>query len=217
MAMKLLLTSAGIRNQSIADALIDLAGKPASESKVALVPTAGNVEPGNKDWFIGQFTNLQRFGFAWIDVVDPSASCVDWKNRLAEADIVFVSGGNTFHLLDQVRKTGFGDWLKEAVKAKVYVGVSAGTIITTPSIAVAAIDDGDENQVGLKDLTGLGFVDFEVSPHTPEAVSMTANEDYAKTLDCKLYAIDDETAIKVLDDSVEVVSEGRWKLIEGKE
>ncbi len=211
--MKLLLTSAGIRNQKIAEALINLVGKPVAQIKVAVVPTAENVEPGNKDWFIGQLTNLQRFGFTWIDDVDPSADGIDWKSRLAEVDVVFVSGGNTFHLLNQARKTGFADWLRDSANDKVYVGASAGSILMTPTIAIAAVDDGDENLIGLKDLTGLGFVDFEVSPHTPEWVSYKANEEYAKSIENELYVFDDETAIKVTDDEVEVISAGKWKLI----
>src|SRR6476660_561281 len=114
--MKLLLTSAGIRNLTIADALIELTGKPASETKVTVIPTAANPEPGNKDWFIAQFTNLLRFGFSFIDVVDPSAAGVDWRKSLEPADVLFVSGGNTFHLLHQVRQTGFDGWLKQALK-----------------------------------------------------------------------------------------------------
>ncbi|MFI5240614.1 MAG: Type 1 glutamine amidotransferase-like domain-containing protein [Candidatus Saccharimonadia bacterium] len=209
--MKLLLTSAGITNQSIADSLTMLVGKPPAATKVVVIPTAENVEAGNKDWFIGQFTNLRKFGFTWIDIVDPSADGINWRSRLTEVDVVFVSGGNTFHLLNQVRKTGFGDWLKDAIDFKVYVGASAGSIIMTPSIAIASVDDGDENLIGLKDLTGLRFVDFEVSPHTPEWVSYKANEEYAKSITNKLYAIDDETAIKIVYEAVEVISEGKWR------
>lgn len=210
--MKLLLTSAGIKNQTIADALIELVDKPAPEIKVTVIPTAANPEAGNKDWFIDQFTNLQRFGFSWIDMVDPSADGVDWQKSLEPAEVVFVSGGNTFHLLDQVRKTGFDRWLREALEHKVYVGASAGTILMTPSIGVASVDNGDENIVGLTDLTGLGYVDFEISPHTPEFVSLDANKQYAKTIKNKLYCMDDNMAIKV-DGHVEMVGEGEYEIL----
>jgi len=211
--MKLLLTSAGITNESIATALTGLAGHPAKALKVALIPTAANGEPGNKDWFIAQFTNLQQHGFSWIDIVDISAVGVDWEARLSAVDIIFVSGGNTFHLLHQMRHLGFGRWLIDHFANKVYVGVSAGTIVATARIDVATIPPADQNTTGVTDLTGLGFVDFEVEPHC-EGERFTVIENYAKLGHRKVYAIDDQTAIQVVDGKVQVVSEGKWQLYE---
>ena len=209
--MKLLLTSAGITNESLAASLEELVGKERRETKIGFVPTAGNVEVGNKDWFIGQLTNLHKFGFNWIDVVDISAPGVDWKGRLGEVDVVFVSGGNTFHLLDQVRKAGFGTWLKENLSRLVYVGSSAGSIITTPSIAICNVPPADVNVPGISDFTGMKLVDFEMSPHSPRIVTYEDNEKYASTLSHTLYAIDDQTGIEVIDGKFKVISEGAWK------
>ena len=113
--MKLLLTSAGITTQAIADKLLELVG---SNKKIGFITTAANVEPGNKDWYLNQILNLQKYGFEWIDLIDPSAPGVDWRERLDEVGAVFVSGGNTFHLLDQARKTGFDTWLKDHIEKK---------------------------------------------------------------------------------------------------
>ena len=132
--MKLLLTSAGLTNSSIGNALKELVSKNPSDSLVAYVPTASNAEPGNKDWVIKDFINLYRFGFNNIDIVDPTAAGIDWKKRMEPADIIYLSGGNTFHLLDQFRKTGLDKWLNEKLADKVYVGVSASTIIAGPTI-----------------------------------------------------------------------------------
>ena len=137
--MKLLLTSNGITNSSIASSLDKLLIKPKEEIKIGLIPTAANVEEGNKDWFLEQFTDLHNFGFTNIDIVDISAADVQWKERLEKVDIIYVSGGNTFHLLNQVRRTGFDTWLKENLDNKVYVGTSAGSIIITPTIAIAGV------------------------------------------------------------------------------
>ena len=208
--MKLLLTSAGIRNQSIANELTCLIGKNPNETKIGFIPTAANAEPGNKDWFINQFSNLIKYGFNWIDVIDVSAPGIEWRERLVEVDIVLVSGGNTFHLLDQVRKTGFDQWLRENLVKRVYVGISAGSIIATPSIAVASVDDGDFNVPGIEDLTGLSLVDFEVSPHTPENVSHEGNREYHQSIQNDLYALDDNSAISVNGGIIKVVSEGEW-------
>ena len=207
--MKLLLTSGGVRNRSIAAALVELVGKPAGETKVAYIPTAANVEEGNKDWFISQFLCLWRYGYNWIDVVDPSATNVDWRTRLSDVDVIFVSGGNTFHLLDQYRQTGFGDWLTENLGSKVYVGVSAGTIVATPTIEIAGVEPGDANLPNLADLTSLGWVDFEVEPHCDQARFATI-EAYAESRSNSVYAIDDATAIRVENGSVDVISEGTW-------
>ncbi|MFH1694717.1 MAG: Type 1 glutamine amidotransferase-like domain-containing protein [Patescibacteria group bacterium] len=208
--MKLLLASAGITNQSIADTLVGLVGKSAKESKIGFVSTAVNVQEGNKDWYITQLTNLQKYGFSWIDMIDISVPGVDWKDRLASVDVIVVSGGNTFYLLDQVRKTKFDEWLKGVLNEKVYVGISAGSILMTPTIAVSSVEPGDKNTPELTDVSGLGYVDFEVSPHVPDYISYESVEEYVAKTKKPLYAIDDQTAIKVVDGKIDVVSEGKW-------
>lgn len=206
--MKLLLTSAGITTQAIADTLTRLIGD--GNRKVGFITTAANVEPGNKDWFINQLLNLQKYGFDWIDIIDPSAADVDWRARLSQVGVVFVSGGNTFHLLNQVRITGFDKWLKQHSKDIVYVGVSAGSILATPNIGIASADNGDENTCGIINLAGLGFVDFEVSPHTPEMVSVLANKQYAKRITNKLYAYNDQSAVVVTDGQYKIIHQGEY-------
>lgn len=211
--MKLLLTSGGISTDDISKALREMVGKPASEAKVCVIPTAANVEAGNKDWFINQFVNLWRAGFSWVDIVDPSAADVkDWKERLAAADVIFVSGGNTFYLLERARESGLMDWLKDNLEGKVYVGSSAGSILAAPTIAVSGVRGADNNINNLQDLTGLGLVDFEFIPH---AISFFPEEDmeaYAKSSKYDVYAGDDTTAVKVVDGEAEVLSEGFWRL-----
>lgn len=206
--MKLLLTSSGISKREIGLALYDMVGKPPSDCRVGFIPTAANVEPTIKGWLIGQMNQLQRYGFYQIDIVDISADGVDWQTRLADVDILWLAGGNTFHLLDQVRKTGFAKWLKTHGRGKVYVGGSAGTILMTPTIELAKF--GDENIVGLKDLTGLGYVDFEVAPHCDMAKFERVAE-YANTTGHPIYALDDLSAITVVDGKVEVISGGTWR------
>jgi dipeptidase E len=130
--------------------------------------------------------------------------------RLNEVGVVFVSGGNTFHLLDQARKTGFDSWLRQHIESIVYVGVSAGSIVMTPNIGIAPVDNGDKNLAGITDLTGFNFVDFEVSPHTPEMVSIEANQEYAKSTRNKLYAYNDRSAIGVVGDERTIINEGQY-------
>ena len=212
--MKLLLTSAGLTNKTIADGLLVLVGKPAAETKIALIPTAAQAEEGNKDWFVGQFLKLYAFGYTWVDMVDPSMPELDWQRRLAEVDVVFVSGGNTFYLLDQWRKSGFGAWMTENLSNKVYAGVSAGAIIAAPTIEVATIEPADRNIVGITDLMGMGWVDFEVEPHC-EGVRYDVIKQYAESKQKPVYAIDDAGAILVNGEDVSVLSEGRAELYGG--
>lgn len=209
--MKLLLSSQGITNASIAAALIDLTGKTPYDTKLAFVPTARNAEPPSRGRFVGQFLELWKHGFNWIDIVDPSAADVPWQDRLAAVDVIFVAGGNTFHLLNQVRKTGLAQWISENLKEKVYVGVSAGSIIATPSIEVASLPPRDNNLPGLKDLSGLNLVNFEIEPHCDQD-RFAVVESYAKAKHYPVYAIDDQTAIKVNGNTIEMISEGFWKI-----
>lgn len=209
--MKLLLTSSGLSKRVIGEALQDMFEKSPSEVKVGFIPTAANVEPYSKDWVISQFDQLQRYGFYQIDIVDIAADGVDWRTRLDACDMLWLSGGNTFYLLDQVRKTGFDEWLRQNIDNKVYVGGSASTILVTPTIKIA--DGVDENTVGLTDLTGLNLIDFEINVHC-DAAGLEATGEYAKQTENKVYALDDLSAIKIVDGSVEVISGGSWKVYE---
>lgn len=211
--MKLLLTSAGISNESIAKALDNLTGLSRSEIKIGFIPTSANREPGNKDWFLNQLTDLYKYNFKWIDFIDFSASGVNWEERLSECNIVYISGGNTFHLLNEVRKYKFDEWIKENIERKVFVGTSAGSILFTPTIAIAQVEPADTNYAGITDLSGLGIVNFEISPHTPETLTYEANEKYASKSKNKLYVLDDNSAVEVQGSSINVISEGKWKLL----
>ncbi len=207
--MKLLLTSGGITNDTIANALSGLLDRPLNEVNAAFILTAKN----NRDIpaveaMSNQIAQLDERGINCI-FADPSTDS-DWQEKLDGVELVIIGGGNTFHLLNESRKTGFDVWLKDNLEQKVYMGTSAGSILMTPYIAIASVDDGDENAVGISDLTGLGFVDFEVSPHTPEDVSVEGNLEYSKTTPRKLLLLDDNSAVKVTD-SLEIITEGQWQ------
>lgn len=211
--MKLLLMSSGLENRSLAQALQKLVGKTPSETTIGFVPTAANVEEGNKDWVVGQFLKLWRYGYNNIDIIDPTAAGVDWQTRLNNVDVIYVSGGNTFHLLDQTRKTGFDTWLEANKDKKVYVGGSASSILMAPTIGVAGREFGDPNLPNLTDLTGLGWVDFEIAPHISNAAKLEVAQAYAATVSRKVYALDDATGIVVTDEGSEVISEGQWQVL----
>lgn len=210
--MKLLLTTAGIKNETLKKELYGLIDLPPERIKAVFIPTAQNVEIGDKKWLIANLYELSNM-VGEIDIVELTAQSPEiLKERLEWADVIIVGGGNTYYLLEQVRKSGLSKMLPELLKDRVYVGISAGSIICCPKIDIAAVDDGDKNVVNLKDTTGLGLVDFEVSPHTPEDVSVEGNSGYAKTTPNKIYACDNSMAVKVDGNQVELVGEGRhWE------
>jgi len=214
--MKLLLTSGGLTNQSIADALIDLVGKKAKEISVAFIPTAANVEAGDKGWFIDDLVNLKKQNFKSIDIVDISA--IDkklWLPRMEEADALFFEGGDTYHLMEWINKSGLVNILPELLKNKVYVGLSAGSMVASKDLDLKISQIVYEEDLDKKSsIEALGFVDFYLLPHlnSPYFKKLTKDniEKVVKDLSEKVYALDDQSALKVIENKVEVISEGEY-------
>jgi dipeptidase E len=220
--VKLLLTSAGIRNPSIRDALVNLLGKPIADSNALCIPTAtyGHpmTGPGHAWRFIsGQEgrTPMVELGWKSVGVLEltalPSIDDARWIPWVQEADVLLVNGGDPLYLCYWMRQSGLAE-LMPLLGDTVWAGLSAGSLAMTPRIG--------EDFVHWKPPTGgdetLGVVDFSIFPHLdhpdlPEN-TMADAERWAAGISVPAYAIDDETAIKVTDGTVEVVSEGHWKL-----
>ena len=218
--MKLLLTSAGIKNTSIRDALVDLLGKPIAESTALVIPTAAYGHPmalpGPAWRFItGQSrTPMCELGWKSLGVLEltalPSIDAENWVPMVQEADALLAAGGDSLYLAHWLRESGLADLLP-SLRA-VWAGVSGGSMAMTPGIGADFVvwkppAGGDR---------ALGIVDFSIFPHLdhpdlPEN-TMAAAERWAAGLPNPAYAIDDETAIKVTDGTVELVSEGHWRL-----
>jgi dipeptidase E len=219
--MKLLLTSAGIKNTSIHDALVDLLGKPIAECNALCIPTSSYghpmVSPVQAWKFIsGQEpeTPMCELGWKSLGILEltalPSIDKERWVSWVREADVLLVNGGDPLYLCYWMWQSGLADLLP-SLREKVWVGLSAGSMIMTPRIG--------EDFVGWKPPTGgdetLGLVDFSIFPHLdhedlPQNTLANA-EKWAASLGNPAYAIDDETAFKVVDGVVEVISEGHWK------
>jgi dipeptidase E len=220
--MKLLLTSAGIRNASIQDALVGLLNKPIAESDALCIPTAlyGHPMAGPRQaWrcISGQETGTPTVGLGWksVGVLEltalPSLDAERWVPLVRETDVLLVEGGDAAYLAHWVRASGLAD-LMPALTETVWVGVSGGSMAMTPRIGEDFVNwqspAGDET---------LGIVDFSIFPHVenPDLPwnNMAQAERWAAEIGGPAYAIDDDTAIKVVDGTVEVVSEGTWKLL----
>jgi dipeptidase E len=218
--MKLLLTSAGIKNPSIRNALVDLLGKPIEEASALCIPTAsyGHAPRGiaGAYRFITGQAPPPMTGLGWkaLGVLEvaalPSLDEELWLPVVEETDVLLANGGDAVYLAHRMRESGLADLVPKL--DNVWAGLSAGSMVMTPRIGEDFMTwrpptGGDET---------LGIVDFSIFPHVdhpdlPEN-TMAAAEQWAAGLSNPAYAIDDDTAIKVVDGTVEVVSEGHWKL-----
>jgi dipeptidase E len=220
--LRFLLTSAGIANTSIHDALVDLLGKPIAESSALCIPTG--VQP-----FRGGPAHVYRFitgsapspmcelGWKSLGVLEltalPSIKQEYWIPEVEETDALLVWGGSPLYLCYWMRQSGLADLLPSLRREMVYVGTSGGAMVATPDFGGETYDDSAP-------LTGsdraLGLVDFSVFPHLEREdmpdTTLANIEKWAAGIPVPAYAIDDQTAIRVVDDTLDVVSEGHWKL-----
>ena len=218
--MKYLLTSAGIKNASIHNALLDLLGKPIAESSALCIPTASYAHPMAGPGAAWRFISgrepecpMCELGWKSLGVLEltalPSIGKELWVPRVQETDVLLVNGGDPLYLGYWMKQSGLAELLP-SLRA-VYVGLSAGSMVMAPNIG--------EYFVGWKPPTGgdetLGLVDFAIFPHLDHEMlpqnTLADAERWAATMRAPTYAIDDETAIKVVDGAVEVISEGHWK------
>ena len=241
--IKLLLTSSGIKNRSIHEALVDLLGKPVAESNALFIPTAIYPYPrgANMAWkaISGNAPSpLSQLGWKSLGVLEltalPSIDKKAWVPAVEETDALLFWGGDPLYLSYWMRESGLADLLPSLRREVVYVGVSAGSMAASSTFGETYTNprSGGGNALKSENITfatpggeinatfvtaqGAGLVDFALIPHLDNEDHLDASlanaEKWAARLPVPVYAIDDETAIKVTDGNVEVVSEGHWKL-----
>lgn len=243
--MRLLLTSGGIKNGSIRDALVDLLGKPISESNALFIPTAIYPFPGGPGmaWkaICGE-TSSPLCGLGWksLGILEltalPSIDEAAWVPTVRDADALLVWGGDPLFLANWMRRSGLTDLLPTLRSEAVYVGVSAGSMVAAATFVETYVDPprGTDGPLKSEDIVfttpqgdldrilvtgqGAGLVDFGMIPHLehqyhPDA-SLANAERWAARIPAPTYAIDDETAITVVDGVPQVVSEGQWRLFQ---
>ncbi len=241
--MKFLLTSGGVKNTSIHNALVELLGKPIAESSALIIPTAIYPFPGGAGmaWraICGEADSpLCGLGWKSLGVLEltalPSIDDDAWIPTVRETDALLVWGGDPLYLSHWMRQSGLADLLPSLRREAVYVGVSAGSMAASATFGetyldpprgsgealtseniVFATSQGEMSRI-LVTAQGVGLVDFALIPHLdhehhPDA-SLANAETWAARLPVPTYAIDDQTAIQVVDGVVDVISEGRWKL-----
>ena len=211
--MKLLLSSAGIRTQELAETLSSLVGKPLENINVAVINEASAVEPGDKTWFFNEINDLRKYVGGEIDFVNLLALNIDEiKERVAFADVIYVVGGNPDYLLHLYNKTGFASLLKDTLlNEKVYVGSSAGSMVLGRRGSTNEYQNyyGEDRTFGTTDY--LGVVDFVIKPHF-EAPDLPKNHKdillQASTEEQQLiYAVRDDQAVIVSGETVSFVGD----------
>jgi len=215
--VKLLLTSGGVTNPSIHAALVQLLGKPTAECHALCVPTAqwGHpmCGPTSVRGFVAAeptFRHLSGLGWRSLGVLEltalPTIGEERWVPWVHDADVLLVDGGDATYLCHWMRESGLADLLP-SLPDLVWVGVSAGSMVMTPRIGASFVE-----WPSAPDDHALGLVDFSIFPHLDAFPTNTLAQAQRRAADIggPAYAIDEQTAIQVVDGAVEVISEGQW-------
>jgi dipeptidase E len=199
--MKLLLTSSGLRWQGslkIRKEFIKLLDKPAGKIKVLVIRTIR--KKSDKKRINKVIRALRKTGIKKQNIIDANISKnikgIKFKKSF---DVIYFCGGNTFYILDRIRKTGFDRLIKDHIKkGKLYLGVSAGSMIVHKTIEPAGIGKfGDKNDINLKNLQGLGVVNFTIFPHYKKYQEKEIKS-FEKTVNYPCYRLRDKQAILVI-------------------
>lgn len=207
--MKLFLTSAGIIPE-ITDEFLKLLGKNPKGLKLIFIPTA--VDPETDEWFVQFVQNdkkqLAELGFDVCEVDLKNETEVSLENKFTNVDVVYVEGGNTFYLLDWVKKSGFNKAIKKFLKReRVYVGVSAGSMIAGTNIESANWEPADKNIAGLGDLSAISLLPFAITPHYCDEVAEAVKEAAVKA-GYPIVALTDSQAVLIDGNRARIIGSG---------
>ena len=181
--------------------------KNTESKKILFIPTATNVDEYKKYIHLTQKA-FEDFGYE-VENFDISIFSEEIaKEKLSEAKTVFISGGNTFYLLQELKRKNLTSYLKERIEnGLLYIGESAGSVIAAPDIEYASIVDDKTLATELDDYTGLNLVDFYIVPHFEEEPFVESSRNtvelYKDKLDLKL--INNKEAILVENNNFTII------------
>lgn len=206
--MKLFLTSAGLPPETTQD-FLDFLNEDPKKMKICFITTASH--PEKNKWYIKKDAKrLSELGFQ-IEEFDLRNNNEDsLRKRLKTFDIIFVEGGNTFYLLKYVKESGFDHIIHEFLtRGGVYVGVSAGTIITGLNIETSNWNYGepDKNIVNLEDLEGLNLIPFVFCVHMDKKDTNIIKK-YATETNYPTVGLTDTQALLIDDKIKKIVGTG---------
>jgi dipeptidase E len=223
--MKLLLTASGLRNESLTGALRDLLDKPFGSANAVFIPTASLAVPGDHSWLLGDLNRLHALGWNELNILTFDGLPRDRVlARLRHADVIYVEGGNHYQLADRIMANGLAEEFLDLLRTKVYVGVSAGSMIFSRRFGAHAAElIGELDDLAILDgrpaAPPFGLFDWYLKPHLNSPDFPARDEAWAQRIgaavDFPLYLLDDQSALRVLDGQVEVVGEGDWRYFDG--
>lgn len=229
--MKLLLTSDGLTNPSIENALEKLVGKPRQDIKIAFIPNAAFPEDEDKhqsrDWLADDLYRIKEFcGF--IDVISlTDLSREQIRDRLEYCNVIFIGGGNSFYLSYCMKTSGLFEILPELLESRVYAGISAGSMVATDNLRTTSQAIKNTTAFYNKEYAEFGpdgmssaetakLVDFVVRPHFNSFTFPNVQGDFlakiANDVNIPLYAIDNNSAVMVDGEAIQIVGEGEYKV-----
>jgi dipeptidase E len=219
----MLLTSAGLRNQALTSALTELLGTPFARARLVVILTASVAAGGDHGWLVEDLGRLQAMGWQELDILELNGLPGPMvRQRLRQADVIYAEGGNHYHLASSISANGLAADLAEILESRVWVGISAGSMIFSRNLSArtgAAFGEQDDlNILGdIEARSPVGLFDWYLKPHlnSPSFPDRTPRwfEEAAAQLDFPVYAIDDDSAVRVRGDEVDVVSAGTWRLL----
>lgn len=192
--------------QNVSD-ILKTAESDLENKTVTYIPTASKAEKLGFFVRIGKW-RLKRLGLVVDELEISTAPYEVIVSKLEKNDFIYVTGGNTFFLLQELRRTGADKILiREIQKGKLYIGESAGAIIVAPDIGYSAKMDCVEKAPDLKDYSGLHLIDFYVVPHYKNWEMGKAAEEiintYSSSLELKI--IRDNQVIFIEDSRVQIL------------
>jgi dipeptidase E len=219
--MRMMLMSGGLHEGPILDTLVDLIGKPVAESRSVVVIDAILPFPGDKSKLLADLAQYRALGWEALDVLSLLAGPASLvASRLRSADVIFCYGGSNHWLAHAWTSTGLAPVLQELLDEKVYLGVSAGSMIFSRQHAavVDAFDDHEEVEMLQLDRVApaVPLFDWAVMAHLGAPYFPHATDEWAASGAARLggpvWFLDDSSALVVRDPAAdpEIVSSGHW-------
>ena len=212
--MKLLLTSWWITNDFIKNAFLKLLWKHFEESNLVFIPTASTFESWDKFWLINDLITLNNLNFKSFKIVDIAIVWESvWKEAFENADVLYFEWWITYELMKYLNKTWITKIMPELLKNKVYVWVSAWSMVTSPDLwlklSYSLYDEPIEENI-----QWLNLVDFYFLPHlNSDYFTKVRKENIletSKNLDKPIYVLDDNSAIFIENDKMEIIGWWEW-------
>lgn len=184
--------------------------KNPTKKKLLFVDTAAEVEKGDLDWLRDDRNALLKAGFQVEDYTFTKKSAEEVRKKLQQVDALYVSGGNTFYLLQQIHLANCTKVIQEFVAAgKPYIGTSAGSIVAGPDISIMKGLDKLNLAPKLTSFTALELIDIVIFPHWGSdhfrQLYLQSQMQIAYQMAFKIILLTDHQYLYVQDDHYQIV------------